>query len=365
MVEVRIDKGEPKVVDLFHHYSRGLNYPRTRVFADGLAPGKHVLELKVLEKHNPKSKGTACTILYLAVNNPDGVNKPDAGLVAPGAKLEKLATDMKFTEGPVWIPSKKKVIFSDIPNSKLMQWSKADGLSVFRESKNANGNLLDLEGRLLSCQHSGRALVRTEKDGSITVLADKFDGKRFNSPNDVAIKSDGTLWFTDPPWGLRGGKREIDGHWVYRLDPDGKVSVVCKALAMPNGIAFSPDEKRLYVADTGGHRMVQDPKLKNAPAKIHVFDVKDDNTISPAFTIDGRCDGMAVDVRGNIYTTAREGVVIFSPEGKKLALIETPEGTANCCFGGEDYKTLFITARKSLYAIKMSVKGARPLKAKW
>ena len=182
-----------------------------------------------------------------------------ASLVAKGAKVEKLAGGMKFTEGPVWLPEQKKVVFSDIPNSKLMQWSEKGGLSEFRKSEQANGNILDLQGRIISCQHKGRNIIRIEKNGSTTVLADKFGGKRFNSPNDVAVRSDGTLWFTDPPWGL-SGPHEIPGHWVFKLDPKvGKVTVVYKKLAMPNGIVFSPDGSRLYVADTGGHKRHPDP----------------------------------------------------------------------------------------------------------
>ena len=139
-----------------------------------------------------------------------------ASLIATGAKIEKLAGGMKFTEGPVWLPEQKKVVFSDIPNSKLMQWSEKGGLSEFRKSEQANGNILDLQGRIISCQHKGRNIIRIEKNGSTTVLADKFGGKRFNSPNDVAVRSDGTLWFTDPPWGL-SGPHEIPGHWVFKL----------------------------------------------------------------------------------------------------------------------------------------------------
>jgi gluconolactonase len=153
---------------------------------------------------------------------------PATSLIEPGAKVTKLAGDMKFTEGPAWFPAKKTLVFSDIPNSKLMQWNEKDGLSVFRTSEQSNGNILDLQGRLISCQHAARNLVRTEPDGKITVLADKYDGKRFNSPNDVAVRSDGTLWFTDPPWG-RMGDAEIPGHWVFKLDPaTGKVEPVVK-----------------------------------------------------------------------------------------------------------------------------------------
>jgi gluconolactonase len=287
-------------------------------------------------------------------------------LLGPDAQVRQLATGMRFTEGPVWLPRASKLVFSDIPNAKLMQWSAADGLSVFRESKHANGNLLDLQGRLLSCQHSGRALVRTETDGRITVLADRYAGKRFNSPNDVAVKSDGSLWFTDPPWGLKDRRaKEIPGHWVYRLDPEtGKVDVVIKNLAMPNGLVFAPDERTLYVADTGGHPSVNDPNLQQAPARIHAYTLRDDGKLTERFQIDTRCDGMCVDVAGNLYTT-HTGVAVYSPAGTLLETIAVPEHPANVCFGGADYTTLFITARKSLYAVEMGIAGAKPKGANW
>lgn len=291
--------------------------------------------------------------------------EPSESLVAEGAKVEKLASGMKFTEGPAWIPAKKTLVFSDIPNSKLMQWRAGEGLSVFRESEQANGNILDLEGRLISCQHAGRNLVRTEADGKLTVLADKIDGMRLNSPNDVAVKSDGTLWFTDPPWGLMG-KGEIPGHWVFKLDPkSGRIEAVVKDLAMPNGINFSPDESRLYIADTGGNARHPNPDFHKLPAGIHCYEVgKDGKLGKKLFVIEHGSDGMAVDVKGNLYTTHGK-VSIHNPDGKLLETIDVPEGPANVCFGGEDMKTLFITARTSLYSVRVKNPGAKPLGAKW
>jgi gluconolactonase len=222
---------------------------------------------------------SAIGLVLLLVAGAVGADDDSASVVAPGEKVQKLADGMKFTEGPVWLPAEKKLIFSDIPNSRLMQWRESDGLSVFRPSEQANGNILDLQGRLISCQHAARNLVRTEPDGRITVLADRFDGKRFNSPNDVAVRSDGTLWFTDPPWGLTG-PHEIPGHWVFKLDPEtGKVEAVIKALAMPNGINFSPDERRLYVADTGGHPRHPDPTFHKMPAGIHCYEMSPDGEL--------------------------------------------------------------------------------------
>ena len=284
----------------------------------------------------------------------------DRQLVAKGAKVEKLAGGMKFTEGPVWLPSEKKLVFSDIPNSKLMQWSEADGLSVYRDSEQANGNILDLQGRIISCQHKARNVIRIEADGSTTLLADRFDGKRFNSPNDVAIRSDGTLWFTDPPWGLTGS-HEIPGHWVYKLEPKtGKVEVVHKYLAMPNGIVFSPDESRIYIADTGGHKRHPDPDFHKLPASIQCYEIDNEGNLGKKlFQIASGSDGMAVDAQGNLYATHGGKVHIYDADGNERQQIDVPEGPANVCFGGDDHKTLFITARTSLYSVRMRVAGAK------
>ena len=284
----------------------------------------------------------------------------DRQLVAKGAKVEKLAGGMKFTEGPVWLPSEKKLVFSDIPNSKLMQWSKADGLSVYRDSEQANGNILDLQGRIISCQHKARNVIRIEADGSTTLLADRFDGKRFNSPNDVAIRSDGTLWFTDPPWGLTGS-REIPGNWVYKLEPKtGRVEVVHKHLAMPNGIVFSPDESRIYIADTGGHKRHPDPNFHKLPASIQCYEIDNEGNLGKKlFQIASGSDGMAVDAQGNLYATHGGKVHIYDADGNERQQIDVPEGPANVCFGGDDHKTLFITARTSLYSVRMRVAGAK------
>jgi gluconolactonase len=293
------------------------------------------------------------------------VTTAEDSLVAPGAKVQKLAGDMKFTEGPVWIPAQQTLVFSDIPNSKLMQWNEKDGLSVFRASEQANGNILDLEGRLISCQHAARNLVRTEPDGTLKVLADKYDGQRFNSPNDVAVRSDGTLWFTDPPWGLTG-KAELPGHWVFKLDPaTGKVEPVVKDLAMPNGINFSPDESRIYIADTGGNPKHPDPEFHKKPAGIHCYEVSKDGQLGKKlFVIDHGSDGMAVDVQGNLYTTHGK-IQVHNADGKLIETIDVPEAPANCTFGGKDLKTLFITARTSLYSVPLKNAGAKPPGAKW
>ena len=284
----------------------------------------------------------------------------DTSVLAPDAHVKKLAGGMAFTEGPVWLPDQKKLVFSDIPNSVLMQWSEAEGLSEFRKSKNANGNILDLQGRIISCQHSARNVIRIEADGKTTVLADNFEGKRFNSPNDVAVHANGTLWFTDPPWGLTG-PHEIPGHWVYKLDPEtGNIEVILKSLAMPNGIAFSPDCGRIYIADTGGSVRHPDPAFYKLPPSIQCHEVSEDGKFGKKlFHIDAGSDGMAVDVKGNLYTTHDGNVHVYDSDGKALAQINVPEGPANCCFGGDDFKTLFITARTSLYSVRVKFPGAR------
>jgi gluconolactonase len=196
-------------------------------------------------------------------------------------------------------------------------------------------------------------------------VADKFDGKRLNSPNDVAVRSDGTLWFTDPPWGLTG-PGELPGHWVFKLDPaTGKIEPVIKDLAMPNGINFSPDESRLYVADTGGHTKHPDAAFHKLPATVTCYEVSKVGTLgTKLFQIEQGSDGMTVDAKGNLYTTHGK-VHVYSADGKKLETIDVPEGPANVTFGGDDYKTLFITAKTSLYSVKMKNAGARPVGAKW
>ena len=276
-------------------------------------------------------------------------------IVAPGTEVKKLGGDMKFTEGPVWIPAKKMVVFSDIPNSRQMQWSEAGGLQEYRKVESSNGNLLDLKGNLLSCQHGGRNVIVTDAEGKITVLADKFDGKKLNSPNDLAIRADGSIWFTDPSYGLKGRSAEVEGKWVYKIDPkSGAVSVLYKGHDMPNGIAFSPGEKRVYIADTG------------KVGKIRAFAVVEQGMLGePLFEIDIRCDGMCIDTNGNLYATAGSGIHVFDKGGSKIGVIATPEDPANVCFGGENYDTLFITARTGFYSVKTLAKGAKPKGAQW
>lgn len=285
-----------------------------------------------------------------------------ADLVDSQSEIHKLAGDMKFTEGPVWEPKSQTLIFSDIPNSKLMAWNSKQGLTIFRESKNANGNILDLQGNLISCQHTGRNLIRITEDGSTEIIVDNYKGNKLNSPNDVAIHRNGSLWFTDPPWGLWGGDNatELEGHWVFRVKPETRVAeTMVTDLAMPNGIIFSPDYSRLYVADTGGHPRHPDETLRDAPDTIRCYKMTTQGDLGKLlFTIDEGSDGMAMDVSGNLYTTHSGKINIFSARGKLIGRIACPENPANVTFGGKDYKTLFITARTSLYSLKMKIKGA-------
>jgi gluconolactonase len=275
-----------------------------------------------------------------------------AKLVASDAKVEKLAGGMKFIEGPVWVGAGKdgKLVFSDIPANELKAWSPSGGLTVFRTpSNNTNGNTLDLEGRLVSAEHSARRVSRTEADGTVATVVDRIDGKRFNSPNDVVVKSDGTLWFTDPPYGLpKDQSKEQDGHFVFRHDPaSGKTTRVSSRHDMPNGLAFSPDEQLLYVADSG------------RPRNILVYEVRDDGTLSEGTvfcTIDkGGPDGIRVDAAGNVWSSAGDGVQIFAPSGALVGRILCPESPANLAFGGEDGKSLFMTSRTGLYRVPVSI----------
>lgn len=272
-------------------------------------------------------------------------------------KVEKLAGGFKFVEGPVWVPQDGGfLVFSDIPANELKRWDAKNGITIFRRPSNhANGNTRDGEGRLIMCEHSGRRLSIWEKDGTINPLVEKYEGKRFNSPNDAAVKSDGTIWFTDPDYGLGGKPKEQAGNFVYRYDPKNeKVTLLVKDFDKPNGICFSPDEKKLYVADSG------------KPKHIRVFEVKDDGTVANGkvfCAIDsGVPDGIRCDREGRVWSSAGDGVHIFAVDGSLLGKILTPETPANLAFGikeGAEGKTLYITARTSLYAIETLIKAGK------
>jgi gluconolactonase len=282
------------------------------------------------------------------------------------AAVERIATGFRWAEGPVWFGDGRYLLWSDIPNNRIMKWEEETGsVSVFRKpSNNANGNTRDRRGRLVTCEHDARRVTRTEYDGSITVLVDRFDGKPLNSPNDVVVKSDDSIWFTDPPFGILG---YYEGHEaapelptnVYRFDPkSGRTTVVVDSINRPNGLCFSPDEKRLYVVVSG-----------TAPRGLMVYDVVGDGDkvangrpfVDPG--PNGTPDGIRCDVDGNVWAgwgmrEDLDGVMVFAPSGKPIGRIMLPERCANLCFGGPRRNRLFMAASQSVYALYVNTQGA-------
>jgi gluconolactonase len=281
------------------------------------------------------------------------------------AQVEKLATGFRWAEGPAWFGGGRYLVWSDIPNNRMMRYDETDGsVSVFRgPSGNANGNTVDRQGRLITCEHGGRRVSRTEHDGTIVTLADSFEGKRLNSPNDAVVKSDGSIWFTDPSYGIdtdyegNRAESEIGACNVYRIDGGtGVVSVVITDMARPNGLAFSLDETLLYVADTGSSHKPDHPR------EIRVYDV-DGVTVR-----DGRhfvhCnaggfDGFRLDADGRVWAGAGDGVHCFDPDGTLIGKIKVPEVVANVAWGGSKYNVLFICGTTSLYSVRLMVNGAK------
>jgi gluconolactonase len=281
--------------------------------------------------------------------------------VIPNAPVKRLATGFDWAEGPVWFGDHQCLMFSDIPNDRILRWSDADGLTTFRRPAGyTNGHTRDLQGRLVSCEHGGRRVTRTELDGSLTVIADGLGGTPFNSPNDVVVARDGTIWFTDPHYGIM---TDYEGHKapqdlpcaVYRVAPGSAAEVMISGMACPNGLAFSPDETRLYVADTG--RMFSDD-----PQHILVFDMLDGRPVNGRHfhTIRPGCaDGLRVDSDGNLWSSAGDGVHCIAPDGTLLGRILVPEAVSNLCFGGRARHRLFITATTSLYSVVLNRRGAQ------
>ena len=287
-----------------------------------------------------------------------------AQLFAAHIRVERLWTGARWSEGPAWFSAGRYLIWSDIPNNRIMRWDETDGsVSVFRSpSNNTNGNTVDPSGRLVSCEHLTRRVTRTEHDGSVTVLADRFEGKRFNSPNDVVVRSDGSVWFSDPFYGIATDyegeiqEQELDGCHVYRIDPDsGAVTAVTDDMVMPNGLAFGPDEHTLYIADTGASH------TPDGPAHIRRFDVGDDRALSGgevfATCTNGLFDGFRIDTEGRVWTSAGDGVHCYDPDGTLLGKVRIPEIVANVTFGGQRRNRLFICGTSSLYSVYLFATG--------
>lgn len=293
-------------------------------------------------------------------------------LIAPDAKIEVVTSGFVWSEGPVWIKDGGFLLFSDAPRNSVMKWKEGEGVSVYLKPSGytglgdygrepgSNGLAVDAQGRLLSCEHGDRRISRLEPGGGKRTLADNYMGKRFNSPNDLAVKSNGDIYFTDPPYGLPKGwddpRRELDFSGVYRVSAGGTVTLLTKELVKPNGIAFSPDEKTLYVAQSDGKRPIW-----------MAYPVRADGTLGPGRVfadasdmigkLPGGPDGMKVDQEGNLWVTAPGGVHIYSPGGKRLGWIQTDERTANCAWG-DDGSTLYMTADTYICRIKTLTKGA-------
>ena len=287
-----------------------------------------------------------------------------SSLVIGHANLEKLTSGCRWAEGPAYFAAGRYLVWSDIPNNRMMRFDETDAsASVFRSpSFNSNGNTADREGRLVSCEHFMRRVTRTEHDGSITVLADQYDGRRLNSPNDVIVKSDGSIWFSDPTYGIDGDyegqltKSEIGASNVYRIDAaSGKVTLVVSDRVQPNGLAFSPDETLLYVADTGATH------VNGLPATIWSYKVEGQRTAASSLFAtcpDGLYDGFRCDIHGNIWTSAGRSVFCYAPDGKHLGTIPIGEIVANVCFGGARRNRLYICGQTSLYSIYLNTRAA-------
>jgi gluconolactonase len=312
---------------------------------------------------------------YKIIGKVEALDPEFEKLVPRGAQIEQLAEGFAWTEGPVWIADQKALLFSDIPNNVVNKWTESKGVEVFIKPSGytgtkkrggepgSNGLLLDPEGRLVLCEHGDRRITRIEKDGKKTVLADNYMGKKFNSPNDAVFSSKGELYFTDPPYGLEKNyddpARELDWCGVYRRSPDGKITLLTKEMSRPNGIALSPDEKTLYVANSDPFKAIWMAFPINADGSLGTGKVFYDATPWVKQGRPGLPDGMKVDRAGNIFATGPGGVLVFNPQGKLLGVINTMDKTSNCAFGGDDGMTLFMTVNHTIARIRTSTRGLR------
>jgi gluconolactonase len=289
-----------------------------------------------------------------------------AALLREDSQLECLGSVAVWAEGPVWLPGEDAVLFSDVKAGRIYRWDRSGKISLFREySHFANGNALDRQGRLISCEHGRRGISRTDADGVARILVDRFDGRRLNSPNDVVVKSDGSIWFSDPPYGILGdaegykSESQIIGCYVYRFDPStGELSAVATDVQRPNGLAFSPDETRLYVADMS---VIDFPT--QGRRHLAVYDVVNGRSLANPRVLaqiePGIPDGFRVDRRGNIFCSCEDGILVLDPAGCRLGKIRVPERVSNCTFGGPGQDELFITATTSLYRVGLATQGCQ------
>lgn len=287
-------------------------------------------------------------------------------LLRADSRLECLASPARWAEGPVWLPGEDAVVFSDVKANRMYRWNRDGKITIFREQANyANGNTLDRQGRLISCEHGRRGVSRTDSDGVARILVDRFDGKRLNSPNDVVVKSDGSLWFSDPPYGIVGdaegfkSESQIIGCYVYRFDPEtGEITAVATDEQRPNGLAFSPDESRLYVADMS----IVDFPLQGR-RHLLVYDVIEGRRLSNPRVLaqiePGIPDGFRVDQCGNIFCSCEDGILVLAGDGQRIGKIGVPERVSNCTFGGPAQDELFITATTSLYRVRLATQGCQ------
>lgn len=287
------------------------------------------------------------------------------GLIRSGSTLQQVASGAVWSEGPVYFHEDDSIVWSDAHGNRLLRWSGSGGVSVLRDpSDYQGGNYRDLEGRLVSCSSGLRAIIRREHNGQWMILVDRYQGKRLNSPNDLVVKRDGTIWFTDPPYGITepnqgyGGEQEQPGSFVYRFDPPtGEIEAVVTDMVRPNGLAFSPDERFLYVSDTAAYNIPQGPhhiRIHEVTKGRHVTKARVFAVIDP-----GQPDGLRVDEQGNVFTSSEDSVQVYAPDGTRLGKILVPDICSNLTFGGPEGDRLLITAGESLYAIVLNTRGVQ------